>query len=47
MQAAVVALEEFLTDKTMLEPEGWNRSNHGAFHRRRPNLKKEEEYVAP
>lgn len=47
MEAAVVAMEEFIRNHDMLEPEGWNRSNHGAHYRRRPNLLREEEYVAP
>ncbi len=44
MVAAVVALEEFKNNDA-LEPEGWNRSNHGAYYRRRPNLLRDEEYV--
>lgn len=47
MEAAVVALAEFMLNATMLEPEGWNRSSYGAWTRRRPNLLREEEYVAP
>ena len=47
MEAAVAAMEEFESDTTLLEPEGWNRSNYGAIYRRRPNLKREEEYVDP
>ena len=41
-----MAMEEFKHNDALLEPEGWNRSNHGAYYRRRPNLLREEEYVA-
>lgn len=46
MQTAVAALKEFQDNPEQFEPEGWNRSNHGAGFRRRPGLTKEEEYVA-
>jgi hypothetical protein len=42
-----VALALFLADETMLEPEGWNRSNYGGNHRRRPDLTPESEFEAP
>ena len=45
MDAAVVALSDFITDHTALEPEGWNRSNNGATCRRRPSLRRADEYV--
>jgi hypothetical protein len=47
MRAAVAALSDFETNMSLLEPQGWNRSNHGAVHRRRPDLSPTSEFVAP
>lgn len=44
---------EFNETPDMYEPEGWNRSSYGVVqtheftvHRRRPSLRREDEYVA-
>lgn len=47
MPGAVASVQTFLSDLTALEPQGWNRSNYGARHRRRPDLSPESEFVVP
>lgn len=53
MASAVIALAVWTEQKFEGEPEGWNRAmtwndqGERDMFRRRPNLTKEEEYIAP
>jgi hypothetical protein len=47
MAVAVAALEEFQRDTSLVEPQHWVRTNHGAVHRRRPDGDPAREFIDP